>query len=190
MGKKVLLIIGITMVFTSLFMIAEDGEESREKVITEDYIIQRAKGIGMTFPGEEYRRGINLESRVSLEEAFLGFEGQQEKEDKTVAEEKNIEEETIINKAKELGMVFVDDNVEEKVELESDKEFEISITIPEGIAGRDIATILYANGLIEDRMDFILLSDKLGVDSKIMAGDYIFEKGISPLRVLLEMTAK
>ncbi|MCK8826286.1 endolytic transglycosylase MltG [Natroniella acetigena] len=188
MIRHTLLGIGITLVVFSLVLLGTDYQFQQEELVFEkeeqveqEDIISKARELGMTFSGENYQKynsSINLQQEVDLEKVLIDLAEEeevdkieQEKEESTAEVEKLLEQEEL------------------EVEEKNDGEV-IEITIPEGMPSRQVATLLVEQELIEDRLVFIQILDKLDSERKVMAGTYQFSTDISPLRLLLTLLAQ
>lgn len=217
MLRHILLGIGIACIAISLILVGIDFKSVEAPVISEKMIINKAKNLGMAFPGEDYKKGISLDKEVDLSKSLVSFNRVSEKK-KNKTEENKMEEEVIIEKAEKLGMIFPKKDRKESVvikdinfdyippsffstknqdekdkeevkEKEDIKEEIIKVFIPTGVSSSEVADLLKEKKLIKNKKTFVLLLDKLDAENKIMAGTYIFIKGTSPLKVMYKLLA-
>ncbi|MGM0501146.1 MAG: hypothetical protein ACQERJ_01330 [Bacillota bacterium] len=142
--------------------------------------------------------GITL---IIISLLLIGFS-----EDPTV-EKEQLSEEEIINRAKNIGMIFPELEQEQQEEQEADaavakqnlvdqnKQNDNSsinspktIKIPPGISSQEVADILLKKKLIKDQESFMKLLKKFNLENKIRAGEYEVKSNISPLKLLLILT--
>ncbi|WP_408954524.1 hypothetical protein [Natroniella sp. ANB-PHB2] len=212
MIRHILLGIGITFLIFSLVLVGTDYQIQQEELMLEreesaeeysnvveladredEIIISKARGLGMTFPGENYQSynsNVNLQQEVDLEKVLIHLE--EEFEVKTLKEKtKNEEEDKIEQEREELTAEIEKLLEQEDLEIEEKEEGEvIQITIPKGMPSRQVATLLVKKELIEDRLVFIQILDKLDSEKKVMAGTYQFSTETSPLKLLLTLLAE
>jgi len=105
-------------------------------------------------------------------------------EDNDATQEKFKEE--LTRQLKEQLKEELKKEIKEELEQENKK---ILVTIPKGISSREVATLLIHQGVIEDRHQFIVVADKLNLETKIKAGTYSFQLPISAKEVLLQLTS-
>lgn len=65
----------------------------------------------------------------------------------------------------------------------------ITVKIPSGTLPPTIANILLEKGLIDNKMDFLIKSQELKLDTKLKSGEFQIKKGIS-LEELIKLLAK
>lgn len=149
MTKDLLLGIGIALIITSSILMVTDSGSYKDDQLSHSKIIEKARKVGMLFPGEDIntRDELYLERQTTLESTRLSSK---------------------------------------KPPLSS----QIIIEIPTGISSREVADLLQENNLIKDKKSFIKLLTKFNLANKIMAGRYQFKTDISPLKLLLTLTAK
>ncbi|MHB1125915.1 MAG: hypothetical protein ACYC2T_03005 [Bacillota bacterium] len=98
-------------------------------------------------------------------------------------------------KAKELGMVWPQ---EVRVFAESGSESQVAnpspnilatvtVIIPQGSSGKEIAEILYQKQVIKETDKFVRLLEKTDLDKKLTEGKYTLPVGGDPLDVLLKL---
>ncbi len=141
----------------------EEARRDFEAEITEEYIIEEAKELGMRFDAEPL---FFAEYSFSPElfENLIEFE---------------------LNNNSEL----IDNQYEENSEEAESEESEIiTLTIQSGIQAREVAWLLEEKGLIDNTTAFILLINRFNMEDKIMAGTYYFPADISLIELLLEIT--
>ncbi|SHJ58015.1 hypothetical protein SAMN02745227_00111 [Anaerobranca californiensis DSM 14826] len=97
-----------------------------------------------------------------------------------------LSEQEIISKAKEMGMVFQSElekelyqKIEKKIrlEIEQEKPDEILLSIPKGVSGQYIATLLNERGF--DGQQFLMEIEKRGFTSKIKHGNFLIKSDAS-----------
>ena len=64
---------------------------------------------------------------------------------------------------------------------------EVTVTIPEGASGDEIASILSESHVIEDPSDYYTAVTQLGAESSLMPGVYLFTTGQDPLEVVNQL---
>ena len=64
---------------------------------------------------------------------------------------------------------------------------EVTVTIPEGASGDEIASILSENHVIEDPSDYYAAVTQLGAESSLMPGVYLLITGQDPLEVVNQL---
>ncbi|GAB6098869.1 hypothetical protein JCM16358_07480 [Halanaerocella petrolearia] len=207
MLRHVLLGVGITLIIISLVLLQVDlvnfkGQEMAKKEQpsnSRSIIIQKAKKLGMTFPGKSYKQEISLRQGIDLKQAL--------------PETKSIDQiGHIITEAKELGMIFPKDKDSFKVTLvpkinlsqilskpketkqgqEKKKEEvikDVKIYIPQGMKSGQVAELLVSKGLLKEEINFINLLNKFNIENKVMAGKYTFPANISSLELLSALIA-
>jgi cell division protein YceG involved in septum cleavage len=84
-------------------------------------------------------------------------------------------EEEIVSLAKELGMVFVKDNIstsEEKTEDLKDASEELILIIESGDTSEEVSNKLYQLGIVENGQDFHEFAKEKNLEKKIRVGTY------------------
>lgn len=66
----------------------------------------------------------------------------------------------------------------------SDSDERVEITVPPGASLQRISQILHQNDLIKDAWVFRLQAQKSGLASLLQAGDYVFQKNLTPSEIL------
>lgn len=105
-------------------------------------------------------------------------------------------DEEIIEKAKQLGMVSVKDKIEinEKNDRKNKKEVKqkekIFFQIKDDDTLSSVADNLFKKGLIANKEDFIQMAKQIKVDKKLRTGNYNLEKNLSYNEILKILTEK
>ncbi len=186
MLRDILLGVGITLIIISLILIRMDYNVQKNNSFSEEEIISLARERGMLFPGEEYRSDeIKLRRNIDLKKGLACLEREEEQKLKERLEQRREE-----LKEKEVKLKNKEDDLikKEKKLLKLKDNKEVLVEIPRGISSREVADLLVNKGLIKDKKAFILLLDKLDIETKIMAGRYKFNKDVSFLKMLHKLT--
>lgn len=144
----------------------EEAKEKFEAEITEEYIIDEAKKLGMNFDNQITDEFIS--KYYFTRGSFFS------------------ETDFLVSETIDAEIINDEINIEE-IEKNNEKET-ITLFIRSGMNAREIAWLLKEEGLISDVTSFILLVNRFNMEDKIMAGTYHFSPDISTLRLLLEMT--
>ncbi|TDX51902.1 hypothetical protein [Orenia marismortui] len=212
MLRHTLLGIGITLILVSLLLIGFNINFEKNTTIPKEKIIKEAKKLGMSFPGEEYGNEISLEKDFNLEKALLQLEidnpleqegNQSDNSNHNQQKIKDNRQEDIVNKdltetkEREADKKDLNQKLKEQLKTELKKEIieelehqKVLLKIPQGISSRDVATLLEHKGLIQDKKKFILLLEKLELETKIKAGTYSIKLPIETKELLLMLTSK
>lgn len=187
MLRHVLLGMGVTLIILSLVLMAGGllpASSSSTPQLTEQKIINRARKLGMEFPGANYTQGITLESGVDLAASLEQMEKAETPQTvETKAEEK-------VGSAEKKEQQTAEKKSKSKTGQQNNTQQEkIKLTITKGMQGWEVADLLVEKGVVKDRDVFINLLQKFDIEDKIMAGDYEFKPGVSKLEVLLEVTS-
>jgi len=184
MLRHILLGIGVTLLVISLVLIAGGllPAAPSNSQLTEEELINRARKLGMEFPGANYTQGITLESGVNLKNSLQ----QKEKEETTEEVEKDVKEKEKTTEEEQAAKEKMNPESEVKNDTQQEK---ITVTITEGMQGWEVADLLTERGIVENRTVFINLLQKFDIEKKIMAGEYEFKPGVSKLEVLLAVTS-
>ncbi|MGM0369058.1 MAG: hypothetical protein ACQEP9_01410 [Bacillota bacterium] len=204
MLRDILLGVGITLITLALILIVFDNLTVVEKTdLTKTEIINRARELGMFFPGEKNSEELSLKRETSLEARELDKSNLAANEDAlVVVEENDLSRTKIINKASDMGMFFpwkknkqnillnqrTNLEINELNKLDSLTEEVITLEIPAGISSREITDLLVEKKLIKDRSSFIKLLSKFDLENKVMSGTYSFSPQTSPLKLLVVLT--
>lgn len=126
-------------------------------------------------------RGINLKVKIKYFYILLGF-GIGIIFTSTVfilnpyIEYKDYSKEEIVEKAKELGMVFVKENIQvDSADIDED----VDVVIEKGDNLATAADKLFNCGIIKDKKEFIKYAEKKQYQYKLKAGTYKLKKGMS-----------
>lgn len=150
----------------------------------------------LTSEGQTTDKFIGLQEIVlELPEVDEGLEinlavGEERGEEENIAEkmeedtEEYVEEDIIENMVANL-----EENKNEDLELFTEDVKQITIIIPEGSTGRQVASILDEEGLIpfDDFIDLLLLFD---IETRIRAGEYTFNSDSGIVDVLTKILIK
>ncbi|MGF7186001.1 cell division protein YceG involved in septum cleavage [Desulfitispora alkaliphila] len=107
-------------------------------------------------------------------------------------QKEQLSEEEIILRAETMGMVSQEKYREalEEVEREDkskDKEL-VEIQIPNGTSTGNIATILKANNVIENEVNFVEMVYLLDLQYKLIAGTYVLPQEADSAEIILALT--
>jgi hypothetical protein len=204
MLRDILLGVGITLIALALILIGfDDLTVVEETDLNKTEIINRARELGMFFPGEKNNEELSLNRETSLEISELNRSDLAVNEyAPVVVEENDLSSTKIINKASDMGMFFpweksnrnillnqrINLEINELNELDSVTKEAIRIEIPSGISSREITDLLVEKELIKDRSSFIKLLSKFDLENKVMSGTYSFSPQTSPLKLLVVLT--
>ncbi len=124
--------------------------------------------------------------------------------DNNNTEKDNTEKDNTDNKSNENINDITDNKVDENTDnnssnsnadgnvntdVKTDTEEIITVKIPNGSLPPTIANILLEKGLIENKMEFLIKSQELKLDTKLKSGEYNIKKGTS-LEELIRTLAK
>ncbi|HHV46036.1 MAG TPA: endolytic transglycosylase MltG [Tissierellia bacterium] len=109
-------------------------------------------------------------------------------------EYRDLTDEEIVERAKELGMVFIKDAIEvnsskDSVPTEAESE-EIVFKIEKGETLEIISDNLYNAGLIDDKDRFINYAEEKGMARSFRTGTYYLTKGMDYETLLMTLTNK
>lgn len=82
-----------------------------------------------------------------------------------------------------------DNDSNTNTDVKPDTEEMITVKIPSGSLPPTIANILLEKGLIDNKMDFLIKSQELKLDTKLKSGEFNIKKGTS-LEEVIRMLAK
>jgi rhodanese-related sulfurtransferase len=176
MLRHLLLGIGITLIILSLVLINVEIPANKAQ-LTREEIINKAKELGMMFPGEDYKRGFFLDPGVNLKESLLESSSEQAEDESDPETEKIATEK----------MAAEEQTGEDQRQLAADQV--ITIVVSSGMRAQEVAELLVRKGLLQDGEAFLKLLEKFEVENKIMAGRYEFSSNVSELELLFSLTA-
>lgn len=82
-----------------------------------------------------------------------------------------------------------DIDAEPNTDTEPKEKEIVTVKVPSGSLPPTIANLLLEKGLIDNKMDFLIRSQELGLDTKLKSGEFNIEKGIA-LDELIKILAK
>jgi len=104
-----------------------------------------------------------------------------------IVEDRQYSDDEIIEKAKELGMVFVKENIDVKP---SSKEEYSSFIVGKEDTLTDVSNNLFKKGLIDDPKEFTQFVEDKGLDKNIISKKYELKKNLSYTTILRILTEK
>ncbi|SCL95623.1 hypothetical protein [Sporanaerobacter sp. PP17-6a] len=104
-----------------------------------------------------------------------------------IVEDRQYSDDEIIEKAKELGMVFVKENIDVKP---SSKEEYSSFVVKNGDTLIDISNNLFKKGFVDDPDEFTQFVKDKGLERKIAPEKYELKKNLSYTTILKILTEK
>ena len=184
------------------------GEAAREADISEEEIIERARGLGMLFYMDFIRAGGETETDGEPEtNEVIIYE--------TVKEE--LSDIEIIARALELGMDFPEEIAGEEPETETinddksesdidadtkidadssldeahvSENGDITINIANGMNASEISRILFENNILTDPKDFVDFLVEKDMTGKLLCGSHTFQPGLDYEQILAVLRGK
>lgn len=200
MFRNLLLGIGISLITFSLILVVVDIPEqaeqelAQEPELNQEELINRARKLGMGFPGQERSEEFSLAGDLELVLDNQPKEIESSEADKEVVIKPELdvgfsaqtlmEEVSVQTEATEIDRK----KTSQKDEPDTQRE-EIELVIRPGMKAWEVVNHLEAHGIVDEPASFLTLINKFEIENKIMAGTYELKEDISKLDLLLKITA-